>query len=84
MRVDWGAGCGVGAADATVESAAAVSTAADATAQRFTAFTALVPRQYGERMAARAARNDDLKMAFFTHASRVARTILVTAESATG
>lgn len=84
MRVDCGAGCGVGAADATAESAAAATSAANATAQRFTEFTALVSRKHGERMAARAARNDDLKVAFFTHASRVARAILVTAESATG
>lgn len=84
MRVDCGAGCGVGAADATAESAAPARTAANATAERFTAFTALVSRKYGERMSARAARNDDLKMAFVAHAAGVARAILVTAESATG
>lgn|SRR5579871_3498622 len=82
--LDCAAGCGVGAAGATIGAAIAARNAADAAARRFFAFTALVSRQYGKGMTARSARDHDLKMALFAYAPRVARAVLVTAESATG
>src|SRR5579862_1191366 len=80
MRVDCGPG--VGEAETTPGTTIAARTAAAAAAQNFAAFTRLVSRQYGEWMAARSARDDDLKMAFFPNAPRIARAVLVTAETA--